>query len=129
MRRSVTTRNVAIIIALIATAPSAFSACHRRKAGLCRTHTDCNPGYDCAAGKCAKRPPLPSDHLRPQPIVDQAPAPVEAHAPAPTPAAPPLPPPPVKTFTPPPPSQQPTPPIAPPPSDRLPRWKERLKNT
>jgi hypothetical protein len=98
------------------------TACKRAATtAVCREDVDCPAGFDCVASACVRRqrmrfgvdarPTLPP----PGPPPSDAGQPTRAETAAPAPTAPPPPP--------------PAPPPPPPPGERLPMWKERLKNS
>ena len=110
------------------------AGCERHAPGACREDVDCPPGFDCVAAACAHRermkfestkdaPPSPAEQA-PQ-DVPAPPPPRESQPPAP--AAPPVRP--VKPKPAPAPEPAPLPPAPPAPEQKLPAWKERLKNT
>jgi hypothetical protein len=126
---AVTAHALALAIAFVAL------GCGKRPSGACRDDLDCPPGFDCASGVCSHRARLEFSGAGGTPTT-----PPEPEAPA---AAPPRP-----VEMPPPPSPLPAPAVKPKgkpiqvpepapapapapavPEQRLPAWKQRLKNT
>jgi hypothetical protein len=131
MRRRAISRLVAPVMALAALlALGPLEACRRRPPGVCASHGDCQPGYDCNAGVCVRRPPAPgSQPSAPPPRVPVAAwptAPPDDHREQPSPSSPPAPPPPPVIKAPP---QSPPPPAPSPASPSTPMWKLRRKNS
>jgi hypothetical protein len=120
----VTGRALSLLIVCLCLCAALFTggACHRRRGrnGACAAHIDCDPGYDCREGRCAKRAPFPGSVAEPE-------APANAEPSAPGPAAREAPPRRDDQPAPPPPtSPANAPPL--PPAPQLPAWKARLKN-
>jgi len=106
--------------------------CNRRAPDACRDDVDCPPGFDCVSAACTRRARLTFGGA------GGAAAPEAARPEAPTP--PPRPGAPEAAPSPTPPALRPkvkppvTPPVLPPPlppgpEQRLPEWKQRLKNS
>lgn len=105
--------------------------CGKRASGSCREDVDCPPGFDCVSSACARRERLSFAGAGGTPVAlpqevpfVRAPHPVEV-----LPPAPPVPKPPVVKPKATPRPDQPAVPAAPVPEQRLPAWKQRLKNT
>jgi len=117
---------VAVLAMLALGAPG----CSKRAPGTCRDDVDCPPGFDCRSGGCVRRERLTfaAGGAAVAPVEEPAveapppPAPRDATAPAsPVPARP------VAKPKAAPPVEPPVPPAR--PEQRLPEWKQRLKNS
>ena len=122
----------AAALVVVALALAAFGR-RQRAPGSCREDVDCPPGFDCRAGACARRARLifAGPGGAPPAAIEEAPAeapPLPARRPSEAPPSSSGPPPPlVKPKAAPPPEPAPPPPRSVP--ERLPAWKERLKNS
>jgi hypothetical protein len=106
----------------------AVLGCSRPAPGRCREDVDCPAGFDCTSGACARRQRMtfagpggatPVEEPSPGAPTPQPPRPDDAPAVSPPPA--------VKPKAAPP--HESPPPVPPLPEQRLPAWKQRLKNT
>lgn len=114
------------------------TGCGKRAPGSCREDVDCPPGFDCVSAACMHRERLrfggaggapaqePAPEATPEAPAFRASPPIEVQ-PGPAiqrpPSVKPKPAPPAEPLAP------PSLPPAAPPDQRLPAWKQRLKNT
>jgi hypothetical protein len=108
----------------------AVLGCRKPAPGSCREDVDCPPGFDCASGACARRQRMtfagpggatPREDPPAGPPMPQPPRPSDLPAVPPPPA--------VKPKAAPPHESPPIVPVPSVPEQRLPAWKQRLKNT
>jgi len=103
--------------------------CHKRAPGACRDDIDCPPGFDCVAGACARRARLTFGGAAGAAGPAHETAPPEAPASSARPGEAPSPVPPAVRPKVAPPAAPPVTPLPPVPEQRLPEWKQRLKNS